>query len=180
VVGVFFLWNFLSFAQDKQPHAVLWQEALQLHWKDFKGDPKPDVDAVAITASGITFGYSVTRSQTEVVDANFTIEAHFYPDHSWYKKGRVTDVVLNHERFHFNITELFARKFRQRISQTRFTNDIKQEADAIYQAINEELRTMQKRYDKETNYSMDIEVQKQWQLKIEEELKALSKYKFNS
>jgi len=47
-------------------------------------------------------------------------------------------------------------------------------------AINEELRTMQKRYDKETNYSMDLKVQKQWQLKIEEELKALSKYKFNS
>jgi len=180
IFSLFFLWNTLIFSQDKQPDAVLWQEDLQLHWKDFKGTPKPHIDAVAITASGITFGYSVTRSETEVVDANFTIEAHFYPDHSWCKKGRVNDVVLNHERFHFNITELFARKFRQRIAKAHFTNAIKQEADAIYKAINKELEVMQKHYDKETNYSMDLEQQNYWQLKIEAELKALSKYKFNS
>ncbi len=169
----------LCYSQDKQPDAVLWQEDLQLQWKDFKGHPQPNVDAVAITASGITFGYTVTTSQTEVVEADFTIEAHFYPDHSWCKKARVNEVVLNHERFHFNITELFARKFRQRIAKMRFTNAIKQEADAIYNTINEELKVMQKRYDTETNYSMNLEMQEHWQLKIEKELQSFSKYKLD-
>lgn len=166
-------------AQDKQPKSQRWSENLELQWQDFNGQPESHIDAVAITASGITFGYSVTKSNAEIVETHFTIEAHFYPDHSWYKKTRVNSVVLNHERFHFNITELFARKFRQRIAKTKFTNEVQQEADAIYKSINEELKVMQNKYDAETNYSMDIEKQMAWQRKIQVELKALTNYKLN-
>jgi hypothetical protein len=166
------------FAQPA-PKSQLWSENLELEWRDFNGAPEAQVDAVAITASGITFGYSVTTSDTKVVDANFTIEAHFYPDHSWFKKTRVTPVVLDHERFHFNITELFARKFRQRIAKTRFTNAIQEEVDVIYDAINQELKALQTLYDQETNYSIDIEAQKRWQVKVEKELQELSKYKLD-
>ena len=158
----------------------LWSENYQLQWSDFKGQPESDTDAVAITASGITFGYSVKRSQTEIVEANFTIESHFYPNHSWCKKGRVDEVVLDHERFHFNITELFARKFRERISKAKFSLKIKEEADAIYKAINHELAEMQKAYDTATNYSMNINAQTEWQELVANELKKYSKYKLNN
>ena len=164
---------------QKAEESKLWSENHQLQWLDFKGQPQSNTDAVAITASGITFGYSVERSRTEITEANFTIESHFYPDHSWFKKGRVNQVVLNHERFHFNITELFARKFRKRISETKFTLNIKEEADAIYKTINKELAEMQKQYDTETNYSMNIQAQSEWQDIIFKELKKYSKYKLD-
>lgn len=166
------------YAQDAG-ESKLWSEDYQLQWSDFKAEPENDTDAVAITASGITFGYSVKRSQTEIVEANFTIESHFYPNHSWCKKGRVDIVVLDHERFHFNITELFARKFRKQIAETNFSLNIKEEADAIYKNINEELAEMQKAYDTATNYSMNIQVQTEWQKIILEELKKYSKYKLD-
>ena len=42
--------------------AVSWSQNYKLTWQDFKGKPDKNVDAVAITASGITFGYSIQRS----------------------------------------------------------------------------------------------------------------------
>ena len=157
----------------------IWSEDYQLQWSDFKGEPQNNTDAIAITASGITFGYSVTQSETEIVEANFTIESHFYPNHSWCLKDRVHSVVLNHERFHFNITELFARKFRKQISETNFSLNIKEEVDAIYKNINNELAKMQKAYDTATNYSINIETQSEWQDSISRELKKYSKFKLD-
>jgi len=83
---------------------------------------------------------------------------------------------LNHERLHFDITELFARKFRQRIEANMFTLDINNQMEAIHNAINTELETMQNTYDAETSNSQNIEKQKEWQTKIILQLNKLAYY----
>ena len=50
---------------------------IKLSWENFKGEPKTDTDAVAVTASGITFSYSMSRSESRIVDFSATVEAHF-------------------------------------------------------------------------------------------------------
>jgi hypothetical protein len=174
IILLFSFWH--CEAQENLP-SILWSQDYKLQWKDFKGQPQQNTDAVAITASGITFGYSVTKSETKIVDANFTIESYFYPEHSWYIIQRIDANVLNHERFHFNITELYARKFRKRISETTFTLNIREEADAIYKKINKELEAMQNEYDNMTNYSINIEKQLEWQKIISDQLLKFSEYK---
>lgn len=164
-------------AEAQNEDSKLWTSTTQLQWSDFIGKPEPKQNVVAITASGITFGYSVTKSETKIEEANFTIEAHFYPEHSWCLKDKIDDNILNHERFHFNLTELFARKLRKQIAETNFTLNLKAEADAIYNNINKELQAMQKQYDAETNFSINVAAQKQWQAKIEKQLKALERFK---
>jgi len=168
------LFTCLSYQADEV--TITWSEDLTLQWSDFKGEPKPVGDAVATTASGISFGYSTTKSSSGLVDYSFSITAHFYPYKSWTINEPLSNIVLTHERLHFDITELYARKFRQRVSNTTFTNAINKEMERINNAINFELGEMQKKYDAETNHSQNTEQQIAWQHFIKAELDKLSRY----
>ncbi|MFD1162973.1 MULTISPECIES: DUF922 domain-containing protein [Hwangdonia] len=154
-----------------------WNESYKLSWADFKGAPNPKVSAVAITASGISFGFSVRETDGEVVGFSAEVFSHFYPEQSWYKSNLADNHVLGHEQLHFDITELHVRKFRQRISLLKVSNHIKNELRQHNKTINNELAAMQDKYDAETNYSRDSENQAKWKSYIADELNKLSKYK---
>ena len=155
-----------------------WDASYKLSWTDFKAKPNTNVNAVAITASGITFGFSITKTDdNEVVGFTSDVHAHFYPEQSWYKKERADSHILGHEQLHFDITELYARKFRQRINHLKTSNSIRKELKAIHSAILKELSRTQDRYDVETNYSIHSESQTIWQTYIAVELDKLSKFK---
>ena len=171
-----YLFLFLICFQPNE-ESILWDEAHRLEWADFKGNPNLDSDAVAITASGLTFDFSAKTTSTRLVDFTATVEAHFYPDQSWYKKDHVNNVVLAHEQLHFDITELHARKIRKQIDEAIFTLNIKQEITTLQANITKELKAFQNRYDSESDYSRIAETQKEWQIFIEQELQKLSKYK---
>ncbi len=172
----FFILTFFTCFLVQEEQTITWQEDLKLEWNDFKGEPKPVGDNVATTASGISFGYSTTKTSSRLVDYSFSITAHFYPEKSWSIKEPLSNIVLKHERLHFDITELYARKFRQRVSNTTFTNAINNEMEHIHNAINIELGEIQKQYDVETNHSQNIEKQTAWQKFIATELNKLSNY----
>lgn len=161
--------------QDKEV-TITWSKDLKLQWSNFKDEPKPIGDEVASTASGISFGFSTTKSENELIDYSYTVTAHFYPDMSWHINKPLSAIVLAHERLHFDITELHARKFRQRVSNATFTNEINIEMERIHNAINVELAELQKKYDAETNHSQIIEKQNAWQTFIATELSKLSNY----
>ena len=156
---------------------IPWSESYKLTWSDFKGPVKNNTDAVATTASGITFSYSVKRNSKQVVSFKTKISAHFYPEKSWYKPEHVDRHILFHEQYHFNLTELHARKFRQQVAQLNVSQNISSILDEIHKQINIELSNMQQQYDNETNYSRNFEEQARWQDYIDSELKRLSKYK---
>ena len=170
IVGVLFLLLF----QDSP--TMGWDLNNRLEWSDFKGEPKPQNSSVAVTASGITFSYSTKKSDTRLIDYHYNVQADFYPNKSWYLKEKADNNILNHERLHFDITELHARMFRQRIEKTRFTMNIDAQMNRLHDDINKELEALQNRYDAETRHSQDLEKQQEWQTKIVEALNKLSRY----
>jgi len=172
----FIILTFFTCLFFQEEETITWYKNLKLEWSDFKGEPKPVGNAVATTASGVSFGFSATKSSSGLEDYSFQITSHFYPDKSWKVSEALSDVVLNHERLHFDITELYARKFRQRITNFKFTNAINNEMQSIHNAIIKELGELQNKYDAETNHSLNIEQQLAWQKFIEEELNKLSNY----
>ena len=134
--------------------------------------------AVAITASGITFGYSIRQTEkNEVVSFTSEVDAHYYPEQSWYKAEQADNHILGHEQLHFDITELFARKFRYRISQLKVSNNVKGQLKKIHKDIITELSKMQNKYDNETDYSRNFESQATWETFMIAELKKFIKYK---
>lgn len=162
----------------KDEPTISWNEFQLLSWADFKAKPINSSSAVAITASGITFGFSISQTDSKQV-VGFTTEvfAHFYPEQSWYKIEATDSNILGHEQLHFDITELFARKFRQRISQLMISNNVRTELKEIHNIINTELSKMQNKYDIETDHSRNHGAQASWKLFITKELHKLSKYK---
>ncbi|MGB1309368.1 MAG: DUF922 domain-containing protein [Oceanihabitans sp.] len=164
------------FVPTEEP-TITWNENYQLSWNDFKGPIATKTDAVATTASGITFSYAIKRSNKKAVGFKTKIFAHFYPEKSWYKPQDANAHILAHEQFHFNLTELYARKFRMRVAALKISPSINTELENIHKEINEALSAMQNQYDTETNFSRNFEQQKLWQEKIKQALKQHTSYK---
>ena len=168
---------FLFLGQKPEEETMSWNESSKLSWSDFKGEINQNSDAVALTASGITFGFSVSTSGSRIVDYSTKVEAHFYPNKSWYKKDRADDYILGHEQLHFDITELYTRLFRQRLTKLSVNQNIKKQLKQLHNAINKELNETQKRYDEQSVHSINPEAQKRWQEFIDLELKKLEEFK---
>ncbi len=164
---VLFCGLFLCFDQQEE-EAILWTPTTQLGWNDFKGRPTNN-RAAAITASGISYRFS-SLSKGDVVQLDFTVNSYFYPNQSWYRPDLCDSVILGHEQLHFDISELYARKMRKQLNETRFTKNVKAEVRAIYKTITKELNDFQNRYDSETNFSRNREQQLLWNAKINEAL----------
>lgn len=149
---------------------VPWREDLRLSWSDFKGEVPKGAVAAATTASGISYSYSANLLHHEVI-LDFQVTAYFYPWESWYRPQLCNDNTLAHEQLHFDISELFARKMRDRLERTTFSEDVKEEIRKIYKEILAELRAFQARYDRETDFSRNRPKQAEWNLRVAQALR---------
>ncbi|RLJ62567.1 hypothetical protein CLV86_2175 [Lacinutrix venerupis] len=175
---LFIIGFLLCFQSDRSEFS--WQESDKLKWSDFKGEPDISSHAAAVTASGITFSYSIEKSSIRgVTGFKAKVFAHFYPEHSWCKKEVINDHILNHEQFHFNITELHVRYLREDISKLKVSNTVAKDLDKLHKQANIDLSKMQNLYDTETNYSINKEEQAKWVTFVNTELKRLEKFKSN-
>ena len=167
----------LFVGNNSNEETMTWDASRKLTWEDFKADPDLESDAVALTASGITFGYSVKTSGKRIIGFSTSVEAHFYPHKSWYLKGHSNDHILGHEQLHFDITELYARKFREQLKRLKVNQNLKEQMNRLHTAINEALNETQKRYDEQSSHSINTEMQKQWESFIAKALADLEHYK---
>ena len=150
---------------------IIWHKARKLTWNDFKGNAPKGTPVAALTASGISYSFSAVENGDEMA-IRYIVTANFYPSRSWYQPKYSSSNVLAHEQLHFDITELYARRFRRRLDATRFTENIREEVRVIFKQINRELSEYQDRYDLETNSSRLLDRQREWQLKVREALAA--------
>ncbi len=163
---------------QKDESILTWNTSYKLSWSDFKAKPHGETDAVALTASGITFEFSIRQTDdNRILSFKTDVSAHFYTENSWYKPELADHHVLGHEQLHFDITELHARKFRQSISQLKTNQNIKRELQQLNKNNNKALTAMQNAYDEQTDYSRTKETQAKWKLYITQELEKLSEFK---
>lgn len=144
-----------------QEPSIAWEPDLRLTWQNFRGTPPASKRIAATTASGISYQYNA-RWNGEGYVLDLQVETLFYPEKSWYHPEVCTAVTLSHEQLHFDITEWFARKFRQRLSGRVFGENVKAEVRRIFEETNRELSEFQDRYDRETDFSRSPEAQEKW------------------
>ena len=155
----------MPFMVEAQEEAIAWSPDLKLSWKDFKGPPDKNSRVAAVTASGISYKFS-SHERDGYFEVEYEVDTFFYPGQSWYQPHMCNDLVLSHEQLHFDISELFARKMRKQMSETRFTKNVKKEVRAIYQKIIKDLSVFQDLYDQETDFSRNEEAQLIWNKEI--------------
>ncbi|MGB1451395.1 MAG: hypothetical protein ACPG7E_06770 [Marinirhabdus sp.] len=153
-----------------------WKEKPKLQWSDFKGTPPAGTGFVASTSSGISFSFSY-KSGPNGTELNYEVYANFYPYRSWVVAGNDTGYILRHEQAHFDITEIFARKFRKKLAATNFTGPAKSKIETMYREMEEERVYFQKLFDSETDHSRIPEQEILWERKIATMLKQLDAWK---
>ena len=92
-------------------HEIVWNNAQPLQWTDYKGSPSSSYHAYTHSNIGFSYASKIYRDRTEL---KFVVENKFNPSRSWVRQSKRTASLLKHERLHFDISELHARKLRKR------------------------------------------------------------------
>jgi|TARA_B110000908_G_C10073402_1_gene366153 hypothetical protein len=155
-MGLFFL---PSMGEEK----IEWTEGYNLQWTDFKAKTAVRYGFVASTSSGIAYSYSY-REVNGDKKIKVNVVCNFYPQKSWYSKNDATDYILKHEQTHFDISELYKRIYKERINKTHFSDNIKEELEALFYQTEDERVAMQHKFDTESDHSKNKK--KNWNGKL--------------
>jgi len=146
-----------------------------LTWQDFHGAVSANVPWGAITASGFSFDSDMKEDENNI-DITVGVYSFFLKHDSWKKTDINSPYHLEHEQHHFDITRLYAEKLVDQIKKAHFTADnFKKLLNSIFNKVYDEDMAMQHQYDSETNNSMNVEKQKEWNQKISGEIEKLKK-----
>ena len=157
-------------AGDKNTEILPWQAERPLTWSDFSGtvDPESPYDAWTYSGFNYTYTWASDGSQVDVVT---TAYAFFDPAQSWVKVSEQTPELLAHEQVHFDISELYMRRFLKAVSSFSFTERVDAEVDSIYQSWMQALLAAQIEYDEATEHHQNREAQARWSKRIASELR---------
>ncbi|MBV6484842.1 MAG: hypothetical protein KFKLKKLM_01360 [Flavobacteriales bacterium] len=161
--------------QETQPEYILWDGKYKLVWEDFKGE----VDSQYDEYDAVTWVLIDQRQKGLLEDKIlYEVVTYFVINDSWVKKDKMNKELLQHEQLHWDISELYARKFRKMCSE-----HISHNLNSTFKYFNQEYDKMlleesafQTKYDTETNYSKNKEKQKEWVKKVKALLKKYEAY----
>lgn len=173
----FFLSYSILYAQNDKD-LIKWDPERPITWSDFKGKPKGHQHELtaAMCYSGIHLGF-IVNTFDEVVE--FEISGTFFIKNSWVDKKRANAELLVHERLHFDITELYARILKKRLTgelKPGTHDEVVDQVIKIHDEVDLEKNKRQDLYDQETNHSINEEEQKMWNAQIEKEIAELDAY----
>jgi hypothetical protein len=136
----------------------------KLNWSDFRGK-QTNPNAIAVSNSGGIYQTDCTNNTCKI-----SAWSVFYPDSSY---AMTRDLyILIHEQGHFDITEIFTRRFKKEMESWQGCDEKKANEVPFVAARYGEMREeMQQRYDLETKCSQDHSAQERWNKWIAEELK---------
>lgn len=156
-------------AQDK----IFWDKNRKLEWADFQSGAKPTGSKTAATTfCGIS--YLLNSSTKKFTSKQVKIQSFFVPSKSWAHLEHKTDIILMHEQSHFDIAELFARRFRKLISDKNLDAKSLQK---YYERIYDDYKAYQQDYETVTNHGRIRDKQYEYSRKIDKEIEELSDFK---
>ncbi len=151
---------------------ILWTPNRKLKVTDFKGTSE---DKPFLAATNAYFGYATSiKSKENLVIVE--VDTYFDCKASYFKNNKNKSLVLSHEQTHFDITELYARKFIRRLQlEIKNYKDLIKKVERIGDEVNQELQLKQQAYD--TDVYSDFSQQSYWDEWTETGLRALAMYK---
>ena len=144
----------------------------QISFKNFRG-----IELFKMSLYGNKrFAYVKTSIETDLQSDSLKVQALFYPSSSFvFKNNNNSAELLNHEIYHFKITELFARKIKRKISNIE--KPTKKKIYSILEEFKTDEKSFQEKYDYETFHSYVYGQQKKYEKIIDSSLNSLAEYK---
>jgi len=136
---------------------IIWDRNNKLSWDNFNGIPPKD----SLNFDALTYyGYKYSLKTINNLPISFNSYLFFRKNKSWVRIK--TPLLLNHEQGHFDIAEIYLRKFRKEIFYNANNIHSLKDCDEIYYRSTIELDSLQYIYDIETNYSRNSDGQQRW------------------
>jgi hypothetical protein len=163
----------LSWVRISIDDPIVWSKEKTLSWNDFQASA-PKLDShIALSRVEIQYESSVDKAGKMTME----IKAVFIKGQSWVKQDRKSESILKHEQYHFNLTELWARKLRRDITSKKWSNKtFEKEFNSMFKKHMAQTLKEQLRYDNETNHSQLSDKQTNWEQEIDKELVSLKSY----
>lgn len=150
---------------------IYWHPDRKLTIADFRASTE-NRPATASTHCGFTIAYTNDRLTGAVL---VTVSTEFYPRDSYFKVTEDSSYVLEHEQLHFDISEVYSRKFvKMAQEQVNTAGDWANEIHALYKSVYSEMIVRQDAYDAEV-YA-ERQLQTVWDERISAELHALTAF----
>ena len=148
---------------------LIWSESYQLAWTDFLG-PVRTSDFAA--ESNCMFNY---KARPEIRNGILTLyvnfDACFIKGSSWVKDGGEKDSLLLHEQYHFNICEMYARRFRKKLMNMALRPmKIEQQVKSLFDEVWTAYVQAQNDYDEQTRHGLITSEQNRWMREVDSEL----------
>ncbi|MEO8762853.1 MAG: hypothetical protein ABI416_01140 [Ginsengibacter sp.] len=144
-----------------------------LAWQDFKGAPDNNHFGGAVTASGFAFD-SQMNFDGRVIHLDIGVYTFFSKNDSWKKPQINSGYHLLHEQHHFDITRLGSQRFIREVIKARFTRqNYATLLASIFDKVYMENQSIQSQYDRETNHSLNVDKQLEWNTRIAAEIQQL-------
>lgn len=131
-------------------------------------------------AAKTTFTYNSSfnfRKNKNITELYLSYEFIFDKENSWVKKeflktadASAKEKLLNHEKGHYIIGLIGFSKMQQALSAYTFSKRFKPEADSILHALRNEVDSLNKQYDLETDHSKIEPAQLAWEKSLMETL----------
>jgi hypothetical protein len=150
-----------------------WSASQPLALADFKSRPKPGEAHAALTSATIV-------AQVACQGGQFTghVQAAFDPAASWWREpATATPKLLRHEQLHFDITEVYARRLRQKLAAVRVPcAQLGSAFERLSQGVYAEWEKAEEQYDRDTNHGLKPEQQAQWEAQVQQQLRELAAF----
>lgn len=175
ILGVFF---FALVSSVSAQDTIYWDNQRPLVWKDFQGIPEMDGLESAQATTGVALEFQFRENlDNNTWEYRYNVHSYFLPALSWYKPNDINYYLLAHEQTHFDISELFARKLRKELSNLIPSESLGEDAERIYDTLQKEHAVLQNKYDRESNHSLNIDRELEWQKIIQDSLNVYNDWK---
>ncbi len=130
-----------------------------IDWALFKGVETDDTSSAAISTS---LKLEVAKVSIWTGKARFKAYAVMNPKKSWVRINHASEVLLQHEQTHFDMTEFCARGLQQELNQMNLGLNKKALIEAVEAKWEQKLEQLQEQYDNQTRHGTNLIIQKEW------------------
>lgn len=150
---------------------LMWQADRKLTWEDFQSKVDPNEPLHAMTSTNIEVQANCYGNQME-----FDVKCVFLTRNSW-SKNKQSESLLAHEQLHFDLTEVHARRLRQKLNlYPGLCSGNKAQFNKIVETYFADWKKEQEQYDRESNHGLNEAQQRIWENKTARRLEALQAF----
>ena len=156
----------------------------------WNADRKITIEDFGIKQGATTSGLSFAQFSVEYSLQGFTlfkrkfnknVRNQFIRPASWIDTTQSVAYSLRYQQTLFDISEIYARRFRKDLKENRkrLARDQENTVRELYNHMSAAFSRRRLQYDKETNQGLDMEMHKKWELRIRKELDELAEFAYN-